>query len=686
MFLQTTSASVDPNETPYTGPNVTGFLQDFYNSVKKAFDYKEAQNFFIKLEQDAAHMSKTLSNGVQTNRQAINDALYDTWKDTQDIGGSMKDATDYLTAFQKGTGRVPNITEDSMKSAIELSKATGIATTEIGTYVAKFSEIGIGQDVALKKMTKIYSTARKYGVDAGSLMKTVNENVTRASAYGFKNGVDGLTKMAARSQQLGIDFKLLNGVIEDALDPDKAMVLAANMQMLGGDVGALGDPFQLLHLAQTDVGKLTEEFTKVAAKAVDFNAATGEFKIGTQEMYRLRAMATSLNLSYDQVSEAAVKAAKQTKVLSMITLPSNFSEDDKNLIASLSEINGTKVQISNPETGELIDAQSVTTSMLEKMRESAKDENANMHNIALRQMSAAESAAVTLNRIANSGKIQLGTGGGKSIVKGLEEETKTAKKAQEKVITPGVDAAVPAMMKAILVSQDAITSWIGSASGLQEAITLLTKAIGGSVVTTPVKDMFSPSKNSSPTIMNKGEMFTGIPEDEVLLAPNISEFIQSSSRAFETLQSLNINSNMKLFELMANNSMGPIKPTENLGLNYNNKDDNKINNGDNSYQPQTITRSVTQIIEQNNIEDILSKNIGKINEFQNQTNTTTQKVEGNVGVDGNVNINVNMPNGLLSNALSGDRDFQRSIREEIMNVVNDRLSKAYSRKQGNFKR
>ena len=45
-----------------------------------------------------------------------------------------------------------------------------------------------------------------------------------------------------------------------------------------------------------------------------------------------------------------------------------------------------------------------------------------------------------------------------------------------------------------------------------------------------------------------------------------------------------------------------------------------------------------------------------------------------------------MPNGLLSNALSGDREFQRSIREEIMNVVNDRLSKAYSRKQGNFKR
>ena len=85
---------------------------------------------------------------------------------------------------------------------------------------------------------------------------------------------------------------------------------------------------------------------------------------------------------------------------------------------------------------------------------------------------------------------------------------------------------------------------------------------------------------------------------------------------------------------------------------------------------------------------MLSKNLNRLNEFQNQTIqqniSTTQKVEGNVGVDGNVNINVNIPNGLLSSAFSGDREFQQSIKDEIMNVVNDRLSKAYSQRQGNF--
>ena len=95
-------------------------------------------------------------------------------------------------------------------------------------------------------------------------------------------------------------------------------------------------------------------------------------------------------------------------------------------------------------------------------------------------------------------------------------------------------------------------------------------------------------------------------------------------------------------------------------------------------QPEQIT----------NLQDILSRSVPKMNEIEsiniNQTNTTTQKVEGNVGVDGNVNINVNVPNGLLSNALSGDREFQQTLKEEIMNVVNDRLSKAYSQRQGNF--
>ena len=172
-------------------------------------------------------------------------------------------------------------------------------------------------------------------------------------------------------------------------------------------------------------------------------------------------------------------------------------------------------------------------------------------------------------------------------------------------------------------------------------------------------------------------MFTGIPEDEVLFATNISEFIQSSSNAFETLQKLNGNDNMKLFEFVANSLIPPQKPTESLGLNMNN-----------ITETQSKFNSLPQQAPQNNIEDMLSKNLNRLNEFQNQTIqqniSTTQKVEGNVGVDGNVNINVNIPNGLLSSAFSGDKEFQQSIKDEIMNVVNDRLSKAYSQRQGNF--
>jgi hypothetical protein len=177
--------------------------------------------------------------------------------------------------------------------------------------------------------------------------------------------------------------------------------------------------------------------------------------------------------------------------------------------------------------------------------------------------------------------------------------------------------------------------------------------------------------------MSKGKTFEGIPEDETLLAPNITEFLNSSNTAFNTLSNLKNNQNMQLFEMVAKSMALPAKPTENLGLSI----------GDifekTKSQP-TITNQVPEL----NFDDILSKSLNKINEIQNQTVqqniTTSQKVEGNVGVDGKVDINVNVPNGLLANAFSNDRDFQQSLRDEIMNVVNHRLSKAYSQSQGNF--
>ncbi len=682
MFL----ATVDPNDYPnYAGPTVTNFPTEFGKAVKEAFSYKRVEGFFIQLEKDTNSMVKNLTNGIVGYQKSMSDAIFETYRSTQDLGVSMKEVTDYFTSYGNAIGKIPNISKEATKQAVILSKATGIAVTEIAASVAKFSEVGIGQKSALDRLTKIYQTARKYGVDSGALTKTVSENIKMASTYGFKGGVEGLTKMAARAQQLGLEFKLLNGVVEKALDPDKAIELAASMQMLGGNVGALGDPFQLLYMAQNDIGKLQEEFINVTSSAVDFNEATGEFKVPVSEMYRLRSMSESLGLNYDQIAEAAVKAAKQKEVLSRITFPSTVSEEDQNLIASLSEINNGKVQITLPGTKELVDVANLSQAQIDQFKEAAITDNMSMEDIAKRQLSESEKAAISLNKIENAMVFTFKDKGyDQNILTNLGKETAAANAAVSTAqFKDSLKTVADTMNTVLTTTVEAFSDYLtnqfpGDVATLITKVNAFTAATATTpITTTPVSDLYVPSKNAAPTLMSKGQMFTGIPEDDVLFAPKIGEFIQSSSNAFETLQKLNGNDNMKLFELVANSLIPPQKPTESLGLNMNN-----------ITETQSKFNSLPQQAPQNNIEDMLSKNLNRLNEFQNQTIqqniSTTQKVEGNVGVDGNVNINVNIPNGLLSSAFSGDREFQQSIKDEIMNVVNDRLSKAYSQRQGNF--
>ena len=718
MFLNTDPAKADPG---YTGPNVTNFADKFAAAMKEAFDYGRTQNFFIDVEDKAVKASKNISNGILAQQKVINDAVLQVWQNTQDIGVGTKEIIDFMTSYGNAIGKLPNISAQVAKDVMIFSKATGIAATEMGTYLAKFSEVGIGQKSALEKMEKIYKTARKYGVDATSLTKTVNENLSKASAYGFKNGVEGLTKMVARAQQLGTDFKNIMTIAEKALDPDNAIQMAAEMQMLGGEVGALGDPFQLLYMAQNDIGKLQEEFTKVTASAVEFNETTGEFKIPVQEMYRLRAMADKLGLSYDQVAESAIKSAKQQQILSKITLPSNFTEEDKNLIASLSEINNGKVQIQIPGTQDFIDASSVTSDDLLKIREESikngKTVEQSISQIAENQLSTADKAQISLNRIENIMIEQyLALGKQNNILNNLlaeTEATNTARGVMSPGYTEGMVRIMDDTMNAIVKK---FTDYLATSGDFKRDLEEIKNKVGdyqensgdvnldinfsggGSSNTSPViingDDVFQPATGGAPTLMGRGKIIEGIPEDEVLMAPNISDLMKSSQTAFstlgkisnksllstsqivlDTLSQMSTKKDMKLFELIAQNLSTPTKPTENLGINKN--------------EIEMLGGGISDLITQSpnvDFDEILRKSTEKIMEIQNTQNTTTptQKVEGNVGVDGNVNINVNIPDGYLSTAFSSDRDFQSSIKEQILNVVNYRLSKAYSQGQGNL--
>jgi len=284
-------------------------------AVKDALDPNRFVTFYEKLEDTATKTARSVSLGIQGYNTQLQQTMFNVYKSTIQFGGEIEDTTEYISALATQLGKVPSIQENVVKNAVALSKLTGLSVKEIGQYAGEFANIGLGQVDAMNRLNKIYTTAKKYGVDAQKLTKTVTENLTKANTYGFKNGVAGLTKMAAEAQKLGLKMDNIFKIAEDALDPERAIEMAAGMQMLGGNVGALADPFRLMYLAQNDVEGLKNEFVKAAESSAIFNEQTGEFQITGEQMRRLRAQADQLGGSYDEIAETAIREKKEQMVM-----------------------------------------------------------------------------------------------------------------------------------------------------------------------------------------------------------------------------------------------------------------------------------------------------------------------------------------------------------------------------------
>ena len=708
MWLYGEGSTKTEDSNLYSGKKTPfGMFGDVKTAMKNAFDISVIQGFFIGLESEATKLTKKISNGLIANRKVIGETMFDLYKDTLDYGGSWKDAVDYLSSYSAEIGKLPNIQKETIENAIIFSKATGIGSTEVGKFVANMGKVGIGQNEAINKLNKIYLTARKYGVDATKATKTVADNIEKASLYGFKNGVDGLTKMVARAQQVGLKMEDVMKTMEVAIEPDGAIKLASEMQMLGGAVGALGDPFQLLYMAQNDIGKLQEEIVNATKSTVSFNEETGEFKLPVSEMYRMKEMAKSLNIDYEQLAKGAINAAKQQEVLARSGGLTQYSEEDRNLIASLSEIKDGRVMIQIPGSKDMIDAAKVSSDDLKKLRQDElekADPQEAMRQIAKNQLSAQETANIKLEELKMSIAMSIGSGGVTSIPTQLKDLSAVADKMGDvlfesqaakdyvKAINDLVNSQT-AQLKFYAVTDTQFKKDLNevviniknvwaktdlAANNLLEISDLLKDMqTGGTNIPNQEKDYFDLQSGKKTYSDGFGEMIQLDPNDQSLFAPNIDELFEFSNKAYEKLGS--IQKNVGEFDY---GSLTEMLSTKQVGV-------EKIDYG---RITEMITNKINPVTKQpeqiTNLQDILSRSVPKMNEIEsvniNQTNTTTQKVEGNVGVDGNVNINVNVPNGLLSNALSGDREFQQTLKQEIMNVVNDRLSKAYSQRQGNF--
>jgi len=482
---------------------------------------------------DKAKVLQRTMGGVVVNSDKFASSLIESYKETVKIGASFTDITNTVQGLANSMQRMVLPSQKTVTAMVELSKATGMGGSEVGKMVGELTRFGGTQLSATAKMHELAVEARKVGMDAKAFLTNVNANLKSLNGFGFGNSVKGLKDMVKQATLLrtSIDSIGASSLQSKVLDPEGAMQTAASFQMLGGAVGKLGDPFQLLRMAQSDMKGLQDEILKSSASAFKFNKETGKFDASVADMYRLKEQAELMGKSLDDVMQVGREAAKANFLKERFGF-ANLSEDELNLVSGLSEIDSTgKVTIDIPGFGKIeeadlasADAQKALNDYMEKAGDSEKD-------IAISNLNIAETQAKDINLIKTAVLTQMGLEDRATLISDitkLNQETgnKFTKVAEN--IAPTVGDAV----KGAAAAQSTLVSNIPSQPYEDEQLAnvadTLTKLKEKFASPTTLEDGFIPANGTAPVIMSQGQIYKGIVGDDVAVGTKLTEALNSA--------------------------------------------------------------------------------------------------------------------------------------------------------------
>lgn len=462
-----------------------------------------------------------------------------------EFGGTMKDVQDSVAGLSEGMGRMVNPSANLLTNVIATSKAFGLTTKETTKMVTDLVKIGGTQEEALVTMRGLADEARRAGINTAAYMKAVQGGLKMASGFGFKNGIEGLKNMAKQAAMLRTNIESIGakGLQNKVLDPEGAIAAAAGFQMLGGAVGKLGDPFQLLYMAQSDMEGLQNELAKSTSSAFKFNKATGTFKASTEDLYRLRQQAELTGANFDDMVESGREMAKLDYISQSIPDLESLDEAQQGLISSLAQIdkNG-KVTVDIPgfdeidkNTGEVKDLATLMKdqNFKDALNKYQIDSQKDAKQIALDQMNIEDKQLVALQKIQQAVFLSLDASEQKKILEDIEKSNKDMSDAYQ-TVTTGVDDKIGKLVENVTETEAAGASAVGV--GAQQIKDVL-RQIG-------INDAVIPSGGSAPAILSKGKLYKGIVGDDVAVGVGLGDALSKvNSGALTGAIDININLN-----------------------------------------------------------------------------------------------------------------------------------------------
>ncbi len=306
----------------YLGNAITGYL-DFSQKVRDAS---------AQIGLGASNMNMMQSNIEQSSIQM------------QRYGVGVQEAVEAQQAYSDELGRSVILSQKAFENMAMIGKATGLGMKGMAELSAQMEIFGLGAESSSSLIMSMYSESAAMGLNSGNVIKKFQQNLGLLNKLNFKAGVKGLQKMSQLSEKFKIDMNDAAASAEKAFKLEEAVDMAAKLQVLGGSMAALGDPFQLMYKARNNPEKFAEDIANAASQSAVFNKESGEFEVSAYEMDRLRLAAEATG----QSMEGLVGQAKQTAKINMfkgLLGGKGLSPEEQDAVAMMSQMVDGKAQI-----------------------------------------------------------------------------------------------------------------------------------------------------------------------------------------------------------------------------------------------------------------------------------------------------------------------------------------------------
>jgi hypothetical protein len=377
-------------------------------------------------------IAKSLKSGTAqaiTDMAQIDDMLIDTLKQKGmmigQIGSDMQEELRDVLPLAQNLGVGPTKFLEGVQNLLSaqgkfitysdetLSKATiaGRAFTEDSMDIMKnvdnFRNVGLGLADASRLVYQIGVSSLKTGLNAKETTKTVMANLDKLNQYGFKNGVEGLTKMVQQAQSLKVGMEATFKIAEKAFEPEGAIDLSARLQVIGGAMGDLNDPLRMMYDVTNNMEGLQTSLIGAASSLATFNTEQGRFEVTGANLRKAKAMADAFGITMGELTNMATKGAAKLEAMSELDMFPTLTDDQKEFASNLAQMKDGKIGIEVPKDmmkrmglqDPFVELSSLTGMQIDQIKKMQEDIVTDPVEIAREQMNTATKMSNTLSAI-----------------------------------------------------------------------------------------------------------------------------------------------------------------------------------------------------------------------------------------------------------------------------------------------